>query len=105
MKRYIKNMYYCDPFQSIKFVRTRREECSRRISALAKLRKFAEKNFLLSVSRTCTCQKSVTFFLADICLFHQKLAIKYVGRFFCNVGIEGWKIAGWQESQNNIDTL
>ena len=66
---------------------------------------FSETNFLLSVSRTCTCQKSVTFFLADICLFHQKLAMKYVGRFFCNVGIEGWKIARWQESQNNIDTL
>ena len=45
------------------------------------------------------------FFLAEICKFHQKLAMKYVSRYFCNVGIEGWKIAGWQESQNNIDIL
>ena len=31
--------------------------------------------------------------------------MKYVSRYFCNMGIEGWKIAGWQESQNNIDIL
>ena len=29
--------------------------------------------------------------------------MKYGSRYFCNVGIEGWKIAGWEESQNNID--
>ena len=49
--------------------------------------------------------KKACFFFAKICEFHQKLAMKYVSRFFCNMGIEGWKIAGWQESQNNIDTL
>ena len=31
--------------------------------------------------------------------------MKNVSRYFCNMGIEGWKIAGWQESQNNIDIL
>ena len=31
--------------------------------------------------------------------------MKYVSRYFCNMGIEGWRIAGWQESQNNIDIL
>ena len=46
--------------------------------------------------------KERVFFFAKICEFHQKLAMKY---FFCNMGIEGWKVAGWQESQNDIDTL
>ena len=31
--------------------------------------------------------------------------MKYVNRYFCNMVIEGWKIARWQESQNNIDIL
>ena len=31
--------------------------------------------------------------------------MKYVSRYFCNMGIEGWWIVSWQESQNNIDIL
>ena len=31
--------------------------------------------------------------------------MKYVSRYFCNLGIERWEIAGWQESQNNIDIV
>ena len=31
--------------------------------------------------------------------------MKYVSRYFCNMGIEVWRIAGWQESPNNIDIL
>ena len=31
--------------------------------------------------------------------------MKYVSRYFYNMGIEGWRIAGGQESQNNIDIL
>ena len=61
-------------------------------------------NLRLGVSSTWTCQKSV-FFFAKICEFHQKPAVKFVSRYFCNMGTEGWKIAEWQESQNNIDIL
>ena len=31
--------------------------------------------------------------------------VRYISRYFYNMGIEGWNIAGWRESQNNIDIL
>ena len=29
--------------------------------------------------------------------------VRYISRYFYNMGIEGWNIVGWRESQNNID--
>ena len=63
-----------------------------------------EMNLRLVVSRTWTCQKSV-FFLCQNLRISPKSVVKFVSPYFWNMGSEGWKIAGWQESRNNIDIL
>ena len=95
-------MYFCHPFLLSSF-ESEEKNPLRDISLRQNYESLiGEMNLRLFISRTWTCQKSVFFFFAKICEFHQKLAMKYL---FCNMGIEGWKVAGWQESQNNMDTL
>ena len=98
-------MYFCHPFQSIKFVRIRREESFRDISLRQNYESLiGEMNLRLVVSRTWTCQKSVIFLCQNLRI-SPKSVVKFVSRYFWNMGSEGWKIAGWQESRNNIDIL